>query len=121
MKLAQRFLNTKIFTPRLHWVLVGICVVSLVNAFVNVPLNPYLAVGVQFITGPVAIMLAFWVSALVWLSGYPPAKYYLIAWSAFFVGSLYSLIAAPASKIAEPVARESAPYPVHSPFAIRPP
>lgn len=89
---VQSYLNTASFSPRLHRIIDVLKVISL-GIPVMIPFASY-AATIQFSVGIIIIGILIVLAAGVRgvMQGYRPALFFLIAWSAFLVGSLvYSL------------------------------
>jgi signal transduction histidine kinase len=85
LKFTSSFLMTRVNVPRLHkliYLLIIICVV----AAISLPFGGlrFFSIGL-FILVIVSTMTMVVVGFIVWRQGYRPARYYLSAWSIFFI------------------------------------
>jgi signal transduction histidine kinase len=81
---SYKFLNIRFFYPRLKWVYVYLVLCGFVIAMINLPKPSYL--NNQFIAS-VSLFNTFLMvllGILVVRKGYPPARYYMIAWGVLF-------------------------------------
>lgn len=88
LKFASSFLLTKVNVPKLHK-LINVLFIICVVAAISLPFGGlnYLNVAL-FILIMVSNITMIVVGLIIWRQGYRPARYYLAAWSLFFVTSI---------------------------------
>lgn len=83
------FLHTKVFLPKLDkgfYIIYAVYIFIFVNAlFISLTLS----YQVLLVTQTIVVMYVLLVAIYVWLKGYSPARYYLLAWSFFMMGILW--------------------------------
>ena len=83
---AMAFLHTSTYSPRIHtflWFLIGAHIVAFLLSFTSNSFAAYLILNYCIMVSGVMLI---YVSAAISASGYRPALYYLLAWSAFLIG-----------------------------------
>jgi signal transduction histidine kinase len=86
------FLRTKKHTPilfKISQVIIAFYVVLGIAVGINNSLVNMILLGLQ----PIVAIFIFFSAIRVWLKGYEPAKYYLLAWSTFLLGILVFVLA----------------------------
>ncbi len=86
------FLRTKKHTPvlfKLSQVFIAIYIVLGISVGINNSLVNSILLGVQ----PFSALFILFIAVRVWLKGYEPAKYYLLAWSTFLLGIMVFVLA----------------------------
>jgi len=83
------FLHTKVFLPKLDkgfYFIYAVYIFIFINAlFISLTLS----YQVLLVTQTIVVLYVFLVAIYVWLKGYSPARYYLLAWSIFMMGILW--------------------------------
>ena len=86
------FLHTKVFLPKLDkgfYFIYAVYIFIFINAlFISLTLS----YQVLLVTQTIVVLYVFLVSIFVWLKGYRPARYYLLAWSIFMMGILWFVL-----------------------------
>ena len=91
LEFLKEFLQTKKNAPKLHKVVNVLIVGYLVIAILSIVQND-LAYQVLLVTQPLVAVFVIFTAFNIFLDGYRPAKYYLIAWGALMVGlTIYAL------------------------------
>ena len=86
------FLRTKKYTPvlfKISQVIIAIYIVLGISVGINNSLVNSILLGVQ----PISALFILFIAIRVWLKGYEPAKYYLLAWSTFLLGIMVFVLA----------------------------
>jgi len=83
------FLNTKVFSPRLHRLIIAYIILTLLNICILIIFDTYISfISMQLLT-LVGAVLATYASYFVYFKRhFKPAGYYLIAWSILIVGAM---------------------------------
>lgn len=83
------FLHTKVFLPKLDkgfYFIYAVYIFIFINAlFISLTLS----YQVLLVTQTIVVVYVLLVAIYVWLKGYSPARYYLLAWSIFMMGILW--------------------------------
>jgi two-component system, NtrC family, sensor kinase len=86
------FLHTKVFLPKLDkgfYFIYAVYIFIFINAlFISLTLS----YQVLLVTQTIVVLYVFLVAIYVWLKGYSPARYYLLAWSIFMMGILWFVL-----------------------------
>jgi hypothetical protein len=83
---AIYFLHTATYLPKVHkflYVIIGVDVIAFLSSFTSLRLVGYQILNVS---GLFSSLFLIYVSAAISMKGYRPARYYLVAWSAFLIG-----------------------------------
>ncbi len=82
------FLELKTYMPRTKnflWVYMAVAAASIPSVFLG---RYYFVIHYSILLTVVAIIVLFVISVVMLVKGYRPARFYIIAWSAFWVGSI---------------------------------
>ncbi|HEV7382137.1 MAG TPA: 7TM diverse intracellular signaling domain-containing protein [Dyadobacter sp.] len=82
----QNFLSTSIRTPTLHQGLYLVIASYFLSVVFKLAGNESVSFMLTNVSGIASIALALTISAIILKKGYRPARYFLIAWSVFFLG-----------------------------------
>ncbi len=92
---SRNFLNIKIFSPKMIWIINVFLVLFAFLAFAGIFfIHPSVLVQMMFIADMINIVFFFWILAIALRNRYAPAYAFTIAWLAFFVGSFLMLLSA---------------------------
>ena len=84
------FLNTKQYSKVIHNIMRGCIAVSLINVLVNAFGGGSVGAGILLTVGLSLILSLFLICSgtYIWIKGYTPAKFYVLAWSFLLVGNI---------------------------------
>ncbi|WP_373495961.1 7TM diverse intracellular signaling domain-containing protein [Aquiflexum sp.] len=86
------FLHTKVFLPKLDkgfYFIYAVYIFIFINAlFISLTLS----YQVLLVTQTIVVLYVLLVAVYVWLKGYSPARFYLLAWSIFMLGILWFVL-----------------------------
>jgi signal transduction histidine kinase len=81
---SYKFLNIKFFYPKLKWVYVYLVLCGFTIAVINLPQPSYLNNQFIALVSLLNTFLMVLLGVLVLRKGYPPARYYMVAWGVLF-------------------------------------
>lgn len=88
------YLKLKTYSPWAHRGLKFVLVLALIAALLSLIIPFYFAIQLTLLIIMFSAIFLFTGGVSSWLKGYPPAKYYVVAWLCFFMGGFANLLRA---------------------------
>lgn len=89
---AKFFLQTRHFVPKLDSVILVFCFVFLISIVLQLLHLSHLSFLIMQLTTILGMLFVFIIGFVVWGKGYQPAKFFVGAWSAVILGSIFFVL-----------------------------